>query len=119
MPKIDGLAVSLVYIDGTLVSAATRGDGKIGEDVTMNVRTIECAVGAAKLPLRLPLGEGRVEVRGEIYMRKDDFEKMNEQRKANDEEEFANPRNVSAGSIRQLDPKVAASRPLRFLRGAW
>lgn len=112
MPKIDGLAVSLVYVDGALVSAATRGDGKIGEDVTMNVRTIE------SVPLVLRGSSvGRVEVRGEVYMRKDDFEKMNEQRKANGEEEFANPRNVSAGSIRQLDPKIAASRPLRFF--AW
>ena len=118
MPKIDGLAVSLVYIDGTLVSAATRGDGKIGEDVTMNVRTIESVpLVLRSSPSGSPSVRGRVEVRGEIYMRKDDFEKMNEQRKANDEEEFANPRNVSAGSIRQLDPKVAASRPLRFF--AW
>ncbi len=112
MPKIDGLAVSLVYVDGKLVSAATRGDGRIGEDVTMNIRTIE----SIPLELREPLA-GRVEVRGEIYMRKDDFEQLNAARKAAGEELFANPRNVSAGSIRQLDPAIAASRPLRFF--AW
>lgn len=112
MLKIDGLAVSLVYQDGNLVSAATRGNGKIGEDVTMNVRTIE----SVPLTLRTSV-KGRVEVRGEIYMRKDDFAVMNEKRKKAGEEEFANPRNVSAGSIRQLDPKIAASRPLRFF--AW
>ncbi|HCC83677.1 TPA: NAD-dependent DNA ligase LigA [Candidatus Uhrbacteria bacterium] len=112
MPKIDGLAVSLVYEDGKLVSAATRGDGRIGEDVTMNIRTIE------SIPLTLlePI-PGRVEVRGEIYMRQADFTAMNAARTAAGEEPFANPRNVSAGSIRQLDPAVAASRPLRFF--AW
>jgi DNA ligase (NAD+) len=112
MPKIDGLAVSLVYQDGKLVSAATRGDGKIGEDVTMNIRTIE------SIPLELrEVVPGRVEVRGEIYMRKADFDAMNATRLAAGEELFANPRNISAGSIRQLDPAVAASRPLRFF--AW
>ncbi len=112
MPKIDGLAVSLVYQDGKLVSAATRGDGRIGEDVTMNIRTIE------SIPLTLlePI-PGRVEVRGEIYMRQADFTAMNAARTAAGEEPFANPRNVSAGSIRQLDPAVAAARPLRFF--AW
>ncbi len=112
MPKIDGLAVSLIYQDGKLVSAATRGDGKVGEDVTMNIRTIE----SIPLELRTPVA-GRVEVRGEIYMRKDDFAKMNARRAELGEELFANPRNVSAGSIRQLDPKIAAARPLRFF--AW
>lgn len=112
MLKIDGLAVSLVYEDGVFVSAATRGDGRVGEDVTMNVRTIE----SVPLTLRKEM-QGRVEVRGEVYMRKDDFAKMNETRKHAGEEAFANPRNVSAGSIRQLDPKTAASRPLRFF--AW
>lgn len=112
MPKIDGLALSLIYEDGVLLSAATRGNGRVGEDVTMNIRTIE----SIPLTLREPV-PGRVEVRGEVYMRKDDFEKMNAGRRAAGEEEFANPRNVSAGSIRQLDPKVAASRPLRFF--AW
>lgn len=112
MVKIDGLAVSLVYEDGALATAATRGDGAVGEDVTMNVRTIE----SVPLVLRQAI-KGRVEVRGEVYMRKDDFVAMNIARKKAGEEPFANPRNVSAGSIRQLDPKIAASRPLRFF--AW
>jgi len=117
MLKIDGLAVSLVYEDGVLVSAATRGDGKIGEDVTHNIRTIE------SVPLRLragadvPVGPSRIEVRGEVYMPKKAFEKMNKERAKKGEETFANPRNVSAGSIRQLDPKIAAARPLQFF--AW
>jgi DNA ligase (NAD+) len=112
MLKIDGLAVSLQYEDGVLVSAATRGDGRVGEDVTHNIRTIE------SVPLRL-LKEvkGKVEVRGEVYMPKKAFEKMNKAREKNGEETFANPRNVSAGSIRQLDPKIAAARPLQFF--AW
>lgn len=112
MPKIDGLAVSLIYDSGVLQTAATRGNGRVGEDVTMNVRTIE------SVPLTLRgMPKGRVEVRGEIYMRKDDFAAMNAARRKAGEEEFANPRNVSAGSIRQLDPKIAAARPLRFF--AW
>lgn len=115
MPKIDGLAVSLVYEDGRLLTAATRGDGLVGEDVTMNVRTIE------SVPLRLRSVKEkipkRIEVRGEIYMTKKDFAVMNAKRKKAGEPLFANPRNVSAGSIRQLDPKLAASRPLRFF--AW
>lgn len=110
MLKIDGLAISLVYEDGQLVSAATRGDGKIGEDVTLNVRTIEA------VPLSLPL-KGRIEIRGEIYMPKKAFDKMNAERAKKGEELFANPRNVSAGSVRQLDPRVTASRPLNFF--AW
>lgn len=112
MLKIDGLAVSLVYEDGVLRAAATRGNGRVGEDVTMNIRTIE------SIPLMLrDAPKGRVEVRGEVYMRKDDFEVMNAARRKAGEEEFANPRNVAAGSIRQLDPKIAAARPLRFM--AW
>jgi DNA ligase (NAD+) len=112
MVKVDGLAMSLVYEDGVLVSAATRGDGLIGEDVTHNIRTIE------SVPLKLR-GEirGRVEVRGEVYMPKSGFEKLNREQKKKGLEEFANPRNVSAGSIRQLDPAIAASRPLAFF--AW
>lgn len=118
MPKIDGLAVSLVYEDGVLQSAATRGDGRTGEDVTMNIRTIESVpLTLRTTPSTSPLVRGRIEVRGEVYMRQKDFDAMNCSRKAAGEEEFANPRNVSAGSIRQLDPKVAASRPLRFF--AW
>ena len=97
--KMDGLACSLKYRDGILVQAATRGDGMVGEDVTANVKTIE------NVPLRIDATEA--EVRGEIIVFKKDFEKY--------AEEFANPRNFAAGSIRQLDPKIAASRPLRFI----
>lgn len=122
MLKIDGLAVSLVYVDGQLLSAATRGDGKIGEDVTLNVKTIEAVPLRIGPPLLTKKGEGgkfmgRVEIRGEIYMPKKAFEKMNAERAKKGEETFANPRNVSAGSIRQLDPRVTASRPLDFF--AW
>lgn len=110
MLKIDGLAISLVYENGLLVSAATRGDGRIGEDVTLNVRTIE------SVPLSVPV-KSRIEIRGEVYMPKKAFLKMNKEREKRGEEVFANPRNVSAGSIRQLDPKITASRPLQFF--AW
>ncbi len=112
MEKIDGLAVSLVYKNGVLETAATRGDGQIGEDVTQNVRTID----SIPLSLRsnsIDLPE-YLEVRGEIYMTKKDFEKMNKKIVHEGGEPFANPRNVSAGSVRQLDPKITASRPLRF-----
>jgi len=111
-PKIDGVAISLIYKDGELVQAATRGDGNTGEDVTQNIKTIE----AIPLNLRKVI-KGKVEVRGEVYMLFKDFEKMNKQRAKEDKALFANPRNVSAGSIRQLDPKLAAARPLRFF--AW
>lgn len=110
--KVDGVAVSLMYEDGVLLYAATRGDGQTGEDVTQNIKTIE----AIPLSLRTK-GMGRVEVRGEVYILKKDFEAMNTLRKKNGEALFANPRNIAAGSIRQLDPKVAASRHLRFF--AW
>ncbi len=110
--KIDGVAVALIYEDGKFIQAATRGNGRVGEDVTHNIRTIEA------IPLTLEEAiPGRVEVRGEVYMLKKDFERMNEERKQRGEKLFANPRNVSAGSIRQLDPKMAAQRPLRFF--AW
>ena len=110
--KIDGIALSLIYQDGILQRAATRGDGLIGEDVTVNAKTIE------SIPLRLR-GEhpGVVEVRGEAYMLKKDFEAMNKKREEAKEELFANPRNIVAGSIRQLDSAIAKSRPLRFF--AW
>ncbi len=110
MPKIDGLAVSIIYVDGLLSSAATRGDGKVGEDVTLNVRTIE------SVPLRLKETRS-VEVRGEIYIATKDFKKLNDQQSANGEALFANPRNAAAGSVRQLDPKITASRHLSFV--AW
>jgi DNA ligase (NAD+) len=112
MVKVDGLAVSLRYVDGVLYSAATRGDGKVGEDVTLNVRTIE----AVPLRLREEVA-GEVEIRGEIYVPKGDFARVNAARAAAGLEQFANPRNLAAGSIRQLDPKIAAERPLSFM--AW
>lgn len=106
--KMDGLACALKYKDGVLVQAVTRGDGLVGEDVTLNVRTIE------NIPLKIE-NTGDVEVRGEIVIFKKEFEKLNEIQRKNGEPEFANPRNLAAGSIRQLDPKIAASRPLRFI----
>jgi DNA ligase (NAD+) len=105
-PKIDGLAVSLTYEDGVLVRGATRGDGRIGEDVTQNLRTI------GSVPLRIPDAPGLVEVRGEIYLPIAAFKDLNERRAEAGEPTFANPRNSAAGSIRQLDPSLAAERPL-------
>ena len=106
--KMDGLACALKYRDGILVQAVTRGDGLVGEDVTQNVRTIE------NIPLKID-EMGEVEVRGEIIIFKKDFEIIQEKQRKAGEAEFANPRNLAAGSIRQLDPKVAASRPLKFI----
>ena len=105
--KMDGLACSLKYRDGVFYQAVTRGDGLIGEDVTLNVKTIE------NIPLRIDVKEA--EVRGEIVIFKKDFDRLNEIQRKRGEAEFANPRNLAAGSIRQLDPKVAASRPLKFI----
>ena len=105
-PKVDGLAISLVYEDGVLVRGATRGDGEIGEDVTQNVRQIKT------VPLRIEDAPELLEVRGEIYMARSTFAELNEQRAAAGESTFANPRNAAAGSIRQLDPEIARSRPL-------
>jgi len=105
-PKIDGLAISLTYEDGTLVRGATRGDGRIGEEVTQNLRTI------GAIPLRISDAPPLVEVRGEVYLPVADFKSLNERRAAAGEHAFANPRNAAAGSIRQLDPAVAAKRPL-------
>jgi len=105
-PKIDGLAVTLVYEDGVLIRGATRGDGRIGEDVTQNLRTI------GSIPLRIEEAPKLVEVRGEIYLPIDDFKALNERRAEAGESTFANPRNSAAGSIRQLDPALAAERPL-------
>lgn len=106
--KMDGLACALHYQDGLLEKAVTRGDGLVGEDVTMNVRTIE------NIPLRIA-EKGHVEVRGEIVIFKKDFDALNEKQAKAGEKPFANPRNLAAGSIRQLDPKIAASRKLRFM----
>ena len=136
MPKIDGLAISLFYENGSLVSAATRGDGTIGEDVTANARTID------SIPLRIMgpqlrdtpssslrsgrrgprpsapmISRGRVEVRGEVYISTSDFEKLNAEQEKRGGEKFANPRNAAAGSVRQLDPGITASRHLSFV--AW
>jgi DNA ligase (NAD+) len=108
--KIDGAAVSLTYRDGILVTAATRGNGTIGEDVTPNVRTVR----DVPLKLRTSGFPPLFEIRGEIYMPFDRFEKMNEERAAAGEPIFANPRNSAAGALRQLDPAITAARPLRF-----
>jgi len=105
-PKIDGLAIALTYEDGVLVRGATRGDGRVGEDVTQNLRTI------GAIPLRVEDAPRRVEVRGEVYLPIADFKALNERRAAAGEPAFANPRNSAAGSIRQLDPALAAERPL-------
>lgn len=133
MTKIDGLAVSLIYKEGVLMTAATRGDGLIGEDVTQNIRTIE----SIPLKLRIPNDkeinqlkkdisisesvakflstlQGTIEVRGEVYIQKKQFEKLNRELKKRGEKTFANPRNLAAGSIRQLDPEITARRPLDF-----
>ncbi|MBD2782480.1 NAD-dependent DNA ligase LigA [Xenorhabdus szentirmaii] len=108
--KLDGLAVSLLYENGELVQAATRGDGTMGENITTNVRTIRA------IPLRLK-GEdipARVEIRGEVFMKQAGFEKLNEEARRTGNKVFANPRNAAAGSLRQLDPRITAKRPLTF-----
>jgi len=108
-PKFDGLAMNLRYEDGVLVQAATRGDGEVGEDVTQNIRTI------GQIPLRLPVGVPEIlEVRGEVYMRRDDFETLNQNQRERGQKTFVNPRNAAAGAVRQLDPAIAAQRPLSF-----
>lgn len=112
-PKIDGLACSLIYENGKLVRAATRGDGVVGENVTANVRTIR----SIPLTLKVPEGEAvpeLLDVRGEVYMPRQAFMRLNEQRAERGESEFANPRNAAAGSLRQLNPQVTASRSLSF-----
>ncbi|NMF89299.1 NAD-dependent DNA ligase LigA [Aromatoleum petrolei] len=107
--KFDGLAISLRYEQGVLVRAATRGDGETGEDVTHNVRTIR------QIPLRLSgKPPALLEVRGEIYMRRDDFERLNARQEQAGDKLFINPRNTAAGAVRQLDPRIAAKRPLSF-----
>lgn len=106
-PKLDGLAIELIYEHGKFVQGATRGDGTVGEDVTRNLRTLR------NLPLALRDGApARVEVRGEVFIKKQDFLKLNQRREEAGDPVFANPRNAAAGSLRQLDPKVTASRPL-------
>ncbi len=107
-PKIDGLAISLVYEAGRLVRGVTRGDGRVGEDVTHNIRTID------DIPKRIDGGPELIEVRGEVYFPRSGFAELNDQRAEAGEPAFANPRNAAAGTIRQLDPRIAAGRPLRL-----
>ena len=108
-PKIDGLSVALEYVDGRFVRGATRGDGAVGEDVTENLKTIP------SIPMTLPEAPARLIVRGEVFMPKKTFAKLNEGREAEGKPLFANPRNAAAGSLRQLDPKIAAKRGLDIL----
>ena len=107
-PKLDGLAVSILYVNGVLTQAATRGDGTTGEDITANIRTIR------NIPLQLLMDNppARLEVRGEVFMPHEGFERLNQQALENGEKTFANPRNAAAGSLRQLDPKITSKRPL-------
>jgi len=112
-PKIDGLSCSLRYEQGELVLAATRGDGAVGEEVTANVHTI------ADIPQRIDGAPSVLEIRGEVYMSKADFEALNERQEAAGGKIFANPRNAAAGSLRQKDPSITAARPLRFLAHGW
>ncbi|MFA5355754.1 MAG: NAD-dependent DNA ligase LigA, partial [Candidatus Paceibacterota bacterium] len=125
-PKIDGFGISLLYENGSFKTGSTRGNGRVGEDVTWNLKTIE------SIPLKLEImgnfpnkdieqkarkliENGEIEIRGEVYMDKDDFNKFNKKLAKTGEKQYSNPRNLAAGSIRQLDPKLAASRPLKFL----
>ncbi|MBI5532616.1 MAG: NAD-dependent DNA ligase LigA [Deltaproteobacteria bacterium] len=107
-PKLDGASVELVYEDGRLVQATTRGDGEVGEDITDNIRTVR------GLPVRID-AKGRLTLRGEVVIYRADLERINKQRESEGEEPFANPRNAAAGSLRLLDPRIVAARPLRVL----
>ncbi len=107
-PKFDGLAISLTYEQGSFVQGATRGDGAVGEDVTQNLRTVRA------IPLTIDSPAARLEVRGEVLMMRKDFERLNARQAARGEKLFVNPRNASAGSLRQLDPRLTAERPLTF-----
>ena len=121
-PKLDGLAVELTYVDGQLVEGATRGDGTVGEDVTANLRTIRVVPLVLKRPGSGPEVPARVEVRGEVFLRRADFARLNARREQEGEPLYVNPRNTAAGSLRQLDPAITASRPLSFFAyelGGW
>jgi len=124
--KIDGFAIALIYQDGVLIQGATRGDGQVGEEVTQNLKTIDSIPLKLEIHQKMPskiiqdkveklLVKGRIEIRGEVYMSKKDFERINQEREKKGLPLYANPRNTAAGSIRQLDPKIAASRKLNFL----
>ena len=108
-PKVDGLSVALEYVDGAIVRGATRGDGRVGEDVTANLKTIRA------IPLKLPEPVPHLIVRGEVFMPRTVFARLNEDREQNGEALFANPRNAAAGSLRQLDPRIAAARQLSII----
>jgi DNA ligase (NAD+) len=124
--KIDGFAVTLIYRDGVFNVGATRGNGKVGENVTQNLKTVESIPLKLEVKGKMPgkkaekrakelIEKGKIEIRGEVYMNKSDFERLNKKLKKEGKKTYANPRNLSAGSIRQLDPRLAASRPLSFL----
>lgn len=123
--KMDGLAARLIYRQGSLFQGATRGDGYVGEDVTANLKTISSIPLSLSLQEALPeewqeklnqlIQKGEIEIRGEVYLDKDDFEEFNQQRLQKEEEPYANPRNLAAGSVRQLDPQIAGRRPLKFM----
>jgi DNA ligase (NAD+) len=106
-PKFDGASLNLIYENGLLKQAITRGDGSVGEEITNNVKTIQ------SIPLQIDY-KGLIEIRGEVVIKKEDFEKINQTRLQNGEATFANPRNAAAGSLRQLDPKITAQRKLFF-----
>ncbi|MFM2036747.1 MAG: NAD-dependent ligase LigA, partial [Pseudomonadota bacterium] len=117
--KFDGLAINLRYEHGVLTQAATRGDGEVGEDVTQNIRTIGQIPLRLVAPVAVSLFDGGqvpdvLEVRGEVYMRRDDFESLNDKQREQGLKTFVNPRNAAAGAVRQLDPGIAAQRPLSF-----
>ena len=109
-PKIDGVAVTILYENGSIKYAATRGDGSTGDDITQNILTIESIPSEIK-----NLNKGKVELRGEVFMENKDFEMLNESREKNGESKFINPRNATAGTLKQLDPNIVSNRPLKLI----